>query len=833
MRYIVLFTAMSAAWAETPVDFGKQVEPLLRSKCVACHGPAQQISGLRLDARQAAMAGGYSGPVIVPGKSAESKLMDRLTGAKGVMVMPPGKPLTAAEIATIRAWIDQGANWPESAPPAIAATRRASSHWAFQPLRSSTVPKPKQSAWVRNPIDAFVLAKLEAEHLQPSPEASKLTLLRRVHLDLTGLLPTPGEIQDFLADKRADAYERLVDRLLDSPHYGERWARPWLDRARYADSDGYEKDWMRPYAWRYRHWVIDALNRDMPFDKFTTEQLAGDLIPGAGVEQKVATGFLRMTMTNREGGVDNKQFQFENTVDRVVTLGAAWMGLTLGCTQCHDHKYDPISQKDFYQLYAFFDHVEEVEDDAPMPGELGPYIATKDAYRAKREELLKEYRVAELQRAWEKELLHAGDHPGERTDWDLAWSVLITLTEGGDGEKILRTPEAKRTVRERDILTDHFLRNYHFAVGQKPYAEVKFKELDEKLRKLKEEFPQLTQAMVVVEPEPGKSSHLRVRGDYRSLGIPVKPDVPAVLPPLQAEKPSRLHLARWLMAKENPLTSRVTVNWIWAELFGRGLVKTLDDFGTRGESPTHPELLDYLAARFMDNGWSMKQIIREMVLSNTYRQASHARPELQDRDPDNALLARQARLRLPAELIRDAALRAGGLISLEVGGKSMRPPIPDGVMELGYGNRWGVAWPVSKGAEKYRRGLYIHFQRSTPYPMLMNFDAPKSNVAQCKRERSNTALQALNLLNDPVFHESAQGLAYLAIGAGADWSKRLETAFLHALTRPPSDSEKQKLERFFAAQKQQLAREGIADESAAWTALASVLLNLDEFVTRE
>ncbi|MBL8222285.1 MAG: DUF1553 domain-containing protein, partial [Bryobacterales bacterium] len=359
------------------------------------------------------------------------------------------------------------------------------------------------------------------------------------------------------------------------------------------------------------------------------------------------------------------------------------------------------------------------------------------------------------------------------------------------------------------------------------------KELDEKLRKLKEEFPQLTQAMVVVEPGGEKASYLRVRGDFRSMGIAVKPEVPAVLPAMGTAKASRLDLADWLMAKENPLTSRVTVNWIWAELFGRGLVKTVDDFGTRGETPTHPELMDYLAQRFMDNGWSMKQLIREMVLSNTYRQASAVRPELKDRDPDNALIARQARLRLPAELIRDAALRASGLISLEVGGKSMRPPIPEGVMELGYGKNWGVAWPVSKGGEKYRRGLYVHFQRSTPYPMLMNFDAPKSNVAQCKRERSNTALQALNLLNDPVFHESAQGLAYASMNAGADWSTRLEAAFLRTLSRMPSDSEKQKLERYFAAQKQQLAKEGIADESAAWTALASVLLNLDEFLTRE
>jgi hypothetical protein len=818
-----LLLVVSAGLLCAKVDFTTQVAPLLRAKCQGCHGAAQQMSGLRLDTRDGAMAGGYSGAVIIPGKSAASSLLARVSGAKGVQIMPPaGKPLTPDEVAILRTWIDEGAEWPASASPATSKAPtppRRSSHWAFQPVQMPAIPK-----LASQPIDAFVLARLAQEKIQPSPQADRATLLRRVYLDLTGLPPTLDQLTT------NDSYDQVVDRLLQSQHYGERWARPWLDRARYADSDGYEKDWARPYAWRYRHWVIQAFNDDMPFDRFTTAQLAGDLI-GGSAENRVATGFLRMTLTNREGGIDNKQFRFENTVDRANTVGATWLGLTVGCSQCHDHKYDPISQKDYYQLFAYFDSLEEVDVDAPMPGELGPYLATKDAYRAKRSHLLEEYKVPELQAAWEKEMLIASANPGERTDWDLAWDCLLKLTEFGDGEKIIRIPFAQRTQRQHDILNDHFIRNYHFAVGPKVYAEVKFKELDEKLRKLKEEFPQLTQALSVEEPANRPQSHLRVRGDYQSLGIVVKPAGLSVLPPSQGT--TRLDLARWLVSKEHPLTSRVTANWIWHELFGRGLVKSLDDFGTRADKPSHPELLDYLAASFMENGWSMKKLIREIVLSDTYKQASTVRKELTDRDPENALLARQSRLRLPAELLRDSALRASNLISLQVGGPSIKPPMPDGVMELGYGRRWGNSWEVSKGPDKYRRGLYVHFQRSTPHPMLLNFDAPKANVAQCVRDRSNTPLQALNLLNDPVFFEAAQALAFESMAASPDWSARLDHAYQRVLARKPSDKERRTMEQFFARQKEQLAKEDIKDEAAAWTSLASVLFNLDEFVNRE
>lgn len=833
------------------IDFPSNVQPILKKRCEACHGAAQQVSGLRFDQRDAAMAGGYSGPVIVPGKSSESKLIHRVTGATGVMVMPPsGQRLTAEEISTLRSWIDAGAPW-NSAPGERAQTQTQARHphWAFQPIALPREPAVSNAKWVRNPVDAFVLSGLDREKIQPAPEAAKQTLLRRVSFDLTGLPPTPEELGAFVNDSRSDAYDRVVDRLLSSPHFGERWARPWLDRARYADSDGYEKDWARPFAWRYRQWVIDALNRDMPFDKFTIAQVAGDLVPGAGDSNRIATGFHRNTLTNREGGIDNKQFEFEAAIDRANTIAGAWMGLTMGCAQCHDHKYDPISQKDYYQLFAFVENLEEVDIDAPLPGEIGPYLRSRDEYRSKRRALLEEHNAAALQADWEKQMLEASANPGKRTDWDLAWDCLLKLTETGDGEKIMRVPLERRTEREQDILTDHFARNYHFAVGQKRYKELKLDELDKKLRELKQTYPQLSQAMTVAEAGSPKKHHLRVRGDYRTNGIEVARNTPTVLPALavQGAAPTRLDLANWLVSKENPLTARVTVNWVWQEIFGRGLVRTSDDFGTRGDKPSHPELLDWLAYRFMDDGWSIKQLVRTIVTSSTYRQASEVRPELQLKDPDNALLARHSRQRLPAELIRDAALHASGLLTLEVGGKSVKPPQPSGVAALAYGAKGDDSWQESKGSDRYRRGLYIHFQRATPYPLLMNFDAPKSVVAQCRRERSNTPLQALNLLNDPVFLEAATALAYRTLSAPADTKARIGAMFEHALARQPSAAESKRFEDGLATLRGAYVKDsessaqiapaelpGISRaEIAAWVNLGSVLLNLDEFITKE
>ena len=846
-RVMLLATLLSAsAWGQ--MDFVREVQPVLRKNCYGCHGPAMQQSGLRLDDAATALKGGYSGAAILPGDSAASPLMQRVMGAKGFPVMPPGgKPLKPEEVATLKHWIDAGAVFPSGLKTVSAVRRVKSKHWAFQTVKRPEVPV---IAGGRNEIDKFVLARLEKEKIAPAPEADKRVLLRRLSLDLTGLPPTAEETENYLADGRPDAYEHQVERLLASPHYGEKWARHWLDQARYADSDGYEKDWIRPWAWRWRNWVIDAINKDMPFDRFTVEQIAGDLLPQANAETRVATGFHRNTLTNREGGIDDKQFRFEGTADRSSTVASVWLGLTVACAQCHDHKYDPISQKDFYTMFAFFDNVEEVNIDAPLAGEIGPWIRTQTEYQRKREALLAEYKVGPLQTDWEKNILYTIAHPGERTDWDLAWDCVNKLTEEGDGAKIVQIAAEKRSAREKVILTDHFVGNYHFAVGNKKWKELKLDELTKKLRELKKEYPQLSQAMTIAEAHEQKPSHLRVRGDYRADGIVVEPTTLSVLPPLDTTGPAtRLDLAKWLVSRENPLTARVAVNRIWQELFGAGLVRTSDDFGVRSDPPSHPEMLDWLASEFMEQGWSRKQILRKIVNSATYRQSSQARPELMEKDPNNTLLARQSRLRLSGESIRDAALQVSGLLTRQVGGPSVQPPIPVGVMEAGYGSRgWNSGWQEAKGADRYRRGLYIQFLRTTPYPLLVNFDAPKATVAACRRDRSNTPLQALNLLNDPVFLEMAQALAVrLLSGAVGDFNARLNAGYLEALARKPSDKERARLRVYYDKQQALLADdpksiELVAPfapdgttrlEMAVWTAMASVLMNLDEFITRE
>jgi hypothetical protein len=637
----------------------------------------------------------------------------------------------------------------------------------------------------------------------------------------------------------------LVDRLFDSPHYGEKWARHWLDLARYADSDGYEKDRSRPWAWRYRQWVIEALNRDMPFDEFTIEQIAGDLLPNSTTDQRIATGFHRNTLTNREGGTDTEQFRDEQVIDRTNTLGTVWLGLTVGCAQCHDHKYDPISQKEYYQLFAFLNTAEEVNIDAPLPGELGPYLAARPAYEKKLGELMAQYKVPELQVDFEQKLRFAAANPGKHPDWDFAYNGFHIMVD--NGARILAMDPARRTPRQQDTLTRYFIDEYHGLITNERWEEIKFKELQASLKHLDATLPPLTEAPVIAESAEPPRTYVHVRGDYRSKGIEVRLGTPAVLPPLpEGPEPPRLKFARWLVSRDNPLTARVAVNRMWQELFGRGIVRTSEDFGSQGEKPSHPELLDWLAVEFMDRGWSMKQTQRLIVTSATYRQSSNARPELSARDPDNALLARQSRLRLPGELIRDQALAAGGLLNPVIGGRSVRPPQPKGVSELSY--RDSVKWPESQGPDRYRRGLYIHFQRTTPYPMLMNFDAPNSNLTCSRRQRSNTPLQALNLMNDPVFFEAAQSMAYrLVREAPGSFRDRLCLAFELALARQPSSRENERLARYFEEEIGRLQNDPktveslfpnrFADvqpvEAAAWVGVARVILNLDEFINRE
>lgn len=823
------------------VNFAEQIEPLFAARCVGCHGEAQQFNGLRLDRKQDALRGGHSGPAILPGNSADSRLIHLVAGYEVKGLMPPaGDPLTAKQVGLLRAWIDQGAQWPEEA---AATEESATTHWAYQPRSNPFPPRVSDEDWVRNPIDRFVLARLDREAIAPADEANRRTLLRRVSLDLTGLPPTVGQISAFLADDSPQAYERAVDSLLASPHYGEKWAMHWLDQVRYADSDGYEKDNVRPHAWRYRHWVIDALNRDMGFDQFTIEQIAGDLLDNPSADQLAATGFHRNTLKNREGGVNYEQFRFEENVDRVHTVASVWLASTIGCSQCHNHKYDPVTQNDYYRLFAFFNNIEEQLSPAPLPGELGPYLRTHDEYRLKRGELLAEYGVPEMQPAWEKQVIYHGRNPGEDTRWDVNWDTLAKMTDGGD--RFIFIPADERVERQRDVVTDYFVRFYSQIATKDQYEELGWKELREKLQHLEQSYPQLSHARTVSETP--RETHVHVRGQWDRLGVGVTAGVPGFLPQIENSEPNRLDLARWLVSPENPLTARVIVNRIWQEHFGLGLVTTSDDFGTQGDRPSHPKLLDWLAEEFIQSGWSLKHLNRLIVTSATYRQSSRAREELADRDPDNRLLARQRRLRLPAESIRDSGLLAGGLLYDAVGGRSVRPPQPDSVSKLVYGN--GAAWETEQGPERYRRSLYIHFQRMAPYPFLMTFDGSERTVAACSRERSNTPLQALNLLNDPVFMEAAQGLATRTLleAPSAEFGVRLAYAYELSLGRPPTASERRRLAEYFVAQKDlldsntgaaadwyPLSLEGIdRTEAAAWTAVGRVLLNLDEFVTRE
>ncbi len=821
--------------AKARVDYARDIQPLLAKRCYVCHGPQQQMSGLRLDQKESALR------VIQPRNSAASRLIRMVAGA-GNKVMPPvGPHLTPAEIGLLRAWIDQGMNWTVSA----AGQPPQATHWSFRKITRPDPPAVVHRGWARNPIDNFILARLEKEGVTPSPEAPKATLIRRVSLDLTCLPPTPQEVDEFLRDTRPDAYERLVDRLLESPHYGEKWARYWLDLARYADSDGYEKDRSRPWAWRYRQWVIEAMNRDLPFDEFTIEQLAGDLLAKRTTDALIATGFNRNTLTNREGGTDPEQFRDEQVLDRAATLGTVWLGLTVGCAQCHDHKFDPIKQKEFYQLTAFFNTQEEVNIPAPLPGELGPYLAGRVAYERQRQELLDQYGIPALEADWESKLRYACEHPGEHPDWDFGYGEFTHTVD--NAKKVLFLDPAKRSELQRTIMTETVINSCANLFPKDYCNSLKLNELKAKLNDLNSKTAKISYAPVLLENDTPPKTYVHIKGDWREHGDEVQPGTPAVLPPLPAgEKPTRLTLARWLVSPDNPLTARVAVNRFWQELFGRGIVRTSEDFGTQGDAPTHPELLDWLASEFQTRGWSMKQMVRLIVTSATYRQSSNTRPELTSRDPDNTLLARQSRVRLPAELIRDEALFASGLLDLRVGGPSVKPPQPKGVAELSYQN--SVKWVESTGADRYRRGLYIHFQRTTPYPQLMNFDAPSASLSCTRRERTDTPLQALNLMNDPVFFEAAQALAFRVLNeSGGGFGDRLNFAYAVTLGRPPAQREAERMGKYFDETLHDLEQrpETVAalfpnrfdnipqTQAAAWVELSRVLLNLDEFITRE
>lgn len=802
--------------AQEAVDYTKHVKPILTRHCLECHNAKKGKGGFRVDTVAEMMKGGDKGPAVVPGKVDKSLLLHMVNGQPGVSRMPYKRsPMSMKEIDLLTKWVAQGAKAPKD------ETAKAK-HWAFQPVVRAPLPKVKNDSWTRNAIDHFILARLEKERITPSPEADKVTLIRRVYLDLIGLPPTVEEVDAFLKDTSPKAYEKVVDHLLASPHYGERWGRHWLDLARYADTQGFTIDAPRE-IWKYRDWVIDALNQDMPLNQFVIEQMAGDMLPGATLSQKIATGFHRNTLINEEGGIDQEQFRVDAVADRVNTTGTVFLGLTLGCARCHDHKYDPISTREYYQLFAFLNNQSEPKLNIADPDT----AAKRDKIQAKMDKLEEEM-DPKLKEVLQKQ---------------------VSGKEKDNIAQILNLRPDQRTEAQKKSLAKYF---------RPKNGELK-KQFDV-FDGLKKQLPKFPTTMVLQELPKPRDSYIHIQGDFTRKGAKVSPGVLGILHPLPSKPgklPNRLDLAHWLVDPANPLVGRVTVNRIWQGYFGAGLVETENDFGTQGAHPTHPELLDWLASELIQKGWSLKAMHRLIVTSATYRQSSKLRPDLAKIDPFNKLLARQSRLRLDAEIVRDCALSASGLLSKKIGGPSVFPPQPAGVYAFTQVKR---EWKVSTGEDRFRRGLYTFLQRSAPYPSLIVFDAPDGTSACTRRVRSNTPLQALTLLNDKAYLELARGLAYRTLKEAApNDTARLEYVFRLCLVRQPSTWELSKLSQFFeqlvkhyqaapAAAKDLISGEKDASFSlatanlpanidpahrAAWTSVARVLLNLDEFITRE
>ncbi len=1022
------------------VEFDRDVRPILSEHCFTCHGPdaGKLKAGLRMDRKESVFSRHESGSTpVVAGILAESEMVRRIGSQDPDEIMPPpdeGKALTEKQIDTLKRWVQEGARWTD--------------HWSFETIKMPSVPRENLAAGIiSNPIDSFVLSNLRSAGLSQSPREAKERLLRRVSLDLTGLPPSILEVDDFLSDDSHKAFETVVDRLLGSQHFGERMAMPWLDLARYGDTSGYHNDSLRD-MWLWREWVINAFNANMPFDQFTIEQLAGDLLPEASIQQKVASGFHRNVMTSDEGGLIDAEYRNLYVVDRIATTGVTWLGMTVACAQCHDHKYDPITQADFYKLYAFFNNVPEngkdgVRDRNPMPylrvtttkeeEQLRQHESELSAADGKLAELTKT--LAEKQTVWEKELVlgdfasslpkpfahfpldengngTGGDgHPivaashgesrfeegsigksfhatgkewfeyGDRFGFekDQAFSVTSYLSvqpKGGapfgkmndkDGSRgwdielhglrpsvhlIHRWPEdlihiqadedlpakafthlavtydgsgkaaglklylngvlAKSSVK-KDNLVGSIHTDTPFSIGRRgessalfhghiddlrifqrelspleiasvtaaetykliaiPTADRSKKQSEQlekffrqtmvpelavlqksvnDLRKAKEDFERsLPNTMVMSEMEKPRETFIKVRGNYDQDGIKVEASVPAFLPQITNridDKPlNRLSLGQWLVAPEHPLTARVTVNRWWAMLFGTGIVKTLNDFGSQGERPSHPELLDWLAADLMHD-WDTKRAVKQIVLSATYQQASQVSAALLARDQENRLLARGPRQRLDAEFLRDNALAIGGVLNPKIGGKSIKPSQPEGTWEIN--EMSGYKYEKSQGLDLYRRGLYVYWRRSTVYPSFVTLDAPTREFCVSQRAKTSTPLQSLVLMNDPVFVEAARAFAQRILAEpGLDDASRVTFAWRLALTRAPTATERSILTRMLEQQQSTYRKDlesakklvAVGDlpkpanhddsELAAWTAFSNVILNLNETIT--
>lgn len=1033
---LACLTAVAATTPELPppvsrsVDFLKEIQPLLEQNCYSCHGPDKQKADLRWDNKASVFKSGDHGPILVPGDSAGSRVIKLVAGLDPETVMPPkGDRLTSQQIGLLRAWIDQGANWPQTA---IANSVDKRNHWAFKPPVRPPLPHVQLRGWARNPLDLFILARLEKEHLLPAHEADRATLIRRLSLDLTGLPPTLKEVDDFLADRAPDAYGKVVERLLASPHYGERWGRHWLDVARYADTNGYEKDKPRS-IWPYRDWVIEAFNRDLPFDQFAIEQLAGDLLPNAMLEQRIATGFLRNAMLNQEGGIEPEQFRVEALIDRIDTLGKSFLGLTLNCCQCHNHKFDPFTQKEYYQLYAFLNNDDEAFAEVPAPAQTQARTAILTKIRDLEDNALKQntnllQRIAD----WEKNLplatedwtvldpkdwhnfatkfekqddhslLGGGDlQPGgvmhvsvetpltNITGFRLEALTNANLMYNGPGQTgrgsflvkeftveawALENPTVTNKVKFRRAVADleapgfpvtnaidgntdkggwsptltpehrnenhcamfeceqpvgfpggthlkftihqtfddqtkldcHMLGSLRLSATTNPaplainpfaatqrqwlsapldqlsleqrrqlfsvfrHHDPAFADLNKEIDAVWHDWPYPATTLVLQQRAKPRVTHVFKRGDRLRPEEEVTPATPAVLNPFPSDAPrNRLGLARWIVATNSPTTARTAVNRLWQAYFGQGLVTTPEDFGTRVETPSHPELLDWLACEFMRPTesvadslsrpphavsetlvpWSLKHIHRLIVNSATYRQSSHVTPEVYARDAFDKWLERSPRLRVEGEVVQDIALSVSGLLNPKLGGPSVYPPIPANVGDTAY---MGFSWPETKGKDRYRRGLYTFSKRSLPFPALSAFDVPSGEISCPRRTRSDTPLQALTTLNELTFVQAAQALALRVLKeAGPDNLSRARYAFRLCTSRTPTAPELKKLLDFWQEQYALFENDTATalkvaapdptnpptevnlHQVAAWAMVSRALLNLDETITRE
>lgn len=814
---------LTATLPAAELSYNRDVRPILSDKCFACHGPdahARQAD-LRLDRREEALS------ALSPDDPTISEVLSRVETSDADLVMPPPsthKRLTAREKRVLRQWVESGAAYEP--------------HWSFIPLRPVPVPAV-ESNWPRGDLDRFVLQRLQREKLKPSPEADRATLLRRVSLDLTGLPPTPEEVAAFVQDPLPDdaAYERVVDRLLASPRFGEHFAWHWLDAARYGDSDGYESDPMRN-MWPWRDWVVEAFNRNLPYDRFIVEQLAGDLLPEATLRQKLASGFNRNHRLNNEGGIDPEEWLIEYVCDRAETTSTVFMGLTWGCARCHDHKFDPITQRDYYRLFAYFHNVPEIGNGR------GDSNAEPMLSVSRLEDLEELAVVLEELRPLQAELEGVKSLPDFEPRFQEWLTALDDAALRSLPKELQETPRSKWTRPQTNQARQHYLTQVD-AAGR---------EVQQRLSPVQKRYDALirtgAKVMVMGELPQPRVTHILNRGAFDQPGEVVSLGTPEWLPPLPVEAASnRLGLAEWLVSREHPLTSRVAVNRFWQLVFGQGLVRTPEDFGLQGEPPTHPELLDWLALRFMERGWDVKALVKELVLSSTYRQSSVASSELLARDPENRLLARASRFRLPAQTVRDQALYVSGRLVERVGGPPVKPYQPDGLWQDIIKGR--PVYVRDKGEGLYRRSLYTLWRRAVKPPEMVLLDANERDTCTVNQRRTNTPLQALLLLNDVGFVEAARGVGVRMLAQPGDDATRIEFAVRTVLSRSVSEAEREILaevlqsarERFSAAPEE--ARRFIAFgdsapprevnpvELAAHTAVARILLNVDEAITRQ